>query len=188
LLTTADRNVIGHATFGVDATQSRAGIDALVADAGSAGWAVGAEQTFRSASDERIADVIRRAEAGGFGALFTAFSVGTARAGFTRTRFWFHNIWHNNWNSLTSFERVSSETGSTRAGWRVTDDSTFSVGSARSWTRIDTSHVDASAAAGTIAVDDAFRTAVGYNADHVGQARALSAVANGLARGIRSAR
>ena len=203
--------MIGHATFGVDATQSRTGIDALVADAGSAGWAVGAEQTFGSASDERITDVIRRTEAGGFGALFTTFGVGTARAGFTRTWFRFHNIWHNfcdknvnrlddlfiatetfkrltNWNSLTAFEGVSSETGSTRAGRRVTDDSTFRVGSAGSWTRIYTSHVDTSAAAGTVAVDDAFRTAIGYNADHVGQARALSPVANGLARGIGSAR
>ena len=66
LATSADRSVVGHAAFRIDATGTRARTDAAVVNAGPATRTVRVDDALRSARGIRIADVVWRA--GAFGA------------------------------------------------------------------------------------------------------------------------
>jgi len=73
-------------------------------------------------------------------------------------------------------KRITSVTVHARAHRGVADDVTVSVRTARASARVLTFLIDTCQMIGTLAVADAFRSAVGRTADETGQTRALGFV------------
>ena len=89
---TANWEVIGYSTLGVEAACSRTRIDATVARTALIAWAVSVENTFRPTRAERITDIVIRTDAIDGSVLRSALCVGTARIGITRSRSLFY-VW-----------------------------------------------------------------------------------------------
>ena len=89
--TTADGNVIGHSTVGIDAANSLTWVNASVVYAALVARTVRVQNTFRPARAEWIADIISRADAIDGSILLSAIGVGTARIGIARAR-WLDNV------------------------------------------------------------------------------------------------
>ena len=92
--TAADGDVIGDSTVGIDSACSRTRIDATVTRTALIARAVRIEHALRTARAVRIADIISRADAIDGSVLRFALSVGTARIGIARFR-WFLKSWCN---------------------------------------------------------------------------------------------
>ena len=89
--TTADGNVIGHSTVGIDATNSLTRINASVVYAALVARTVGVQNTFRPARAEWISDIISRADAIDGSVLLLALGVCTTWVGIARSR-WLNHI------------------------------------------------------------------------------------------------
>ncbi len=94
LFTTANGNMIGDSTVGVDAASAGARIDATVVDAALVARTVRVEDALGSTRGVRISDIISRANAIDGAVLFLALSVGTTRIGIARS-WWLNNVRFN---------------------------------------------------------------------------------------------
>ncbi len=88
---TANWDVIGYPTVGIDAASALTRIHANVLLAVLVARTIGAENAFGPARAVRIADVIRRTDAIDGPVLLPALSVGTARIGIARS-WWLNNV------------------------------------------------------------------------------------------------
>lgn len=85
--------MIGYAALGVDAAQSRARIDAFVADAGAIWQTISTEEALGTTGHKRVADVVRRTRTRSSVVLLATLGVGTARSRVARTTFGFNFDW-----------------------------------------------------------------------------------------------
>ncbi len=88
---TANGNVVGDSTVGIDTASSRARIDASVVDAALVARTVRVQDAFGSTRAERISDIISRTDAVDGSVLLSAISVGAARIGIARA-WWLDNV------------------------------------------------------------------------------------------------
>lgn len=149
--------MIDYLTKSVLSTSSWTRIDTFAFNAGLIWNAVGIENTFRTASNVRIADKISLACAASCSVSLITMGVCTTRIWITGRRLIFH---YGLGFGFTLYERVSNEANQTDAARDMTHDPALGIDATNSWTRIFTFFVDASQMTLTFTVTDAFRSAI----------------------------
>lgn len=166
--------------LGVQATDSRARVLALVADAGLVCRAVRAKHALRSAALVGVALVLVDALAGSGSVPLDAVGVRSTRRWLARLH-WLLLLGH------TLHKRIAGESWRAGARHSVSDNSALGVGTAGSWTGIATLVVDACLGGLAIRIDDALGAAVGRRAEELRLALANWSALVGLANGVGSA-
>lgn len=144
-------------TIGILSASSWTRVPALIAHAGLIGWAVRVQNTLWTTSLVRIAHVICKTSARTGAVLFSTLRVGSARRWNARCAEILYNL------SLlrgTHYERISNKTRDADAVWCVADCAAFRIGTAASWAGIFAFLVYAGEIGRTLAIANAFGSAV----------------------------
>lgn len=184
-----DWSVISYTTFSIGATSVRARIFTAISYAGTVTGAVSIQDAFWATRAVWVTDIVWRTDAFRGATYVAALGVHTAER---RSAAGLRRLNNRRFNDSLDWPAigkcVAGETLATRARWSVVDNTTFRIGAAGAWARINTFSVDTGLLRWTVGTNDAFWTAIGYRADHAGKASALCDTTHSLALSVQAAR